>query len=157
MPGRSPSLDAARSDNGPHGQEAGFTLFEVLLGLLLMALIAALVLPGPQRHTGPAALRAAANEVSALLRNTRSAAIGSGRLTRASIEPANNRVQSLVLGTQVDVPAGVSVALLDRSSQTISFAPNGTSSGGNVLLQGPISRLVIAINADTGAIRLAVP
>ncbi|MCW6508828.1 prepilin-type N-terminal cleavage/methylation domain-containing protein [Lichenifustis flavocetrariae] len=157
MPVLEPRLNAGGSRHDHDGKNAGFTLFEVLLGLLLMALIAALVLPGPQRPTGPAALRTAANEVSALLRNTRTAAIGSGRPTRASIEPASNRVQSPVLGTQVEVPAGVSVALLDRSNQIIDFAPNGTSSGGNILLQGPVSRVVIAINADTGAIRLALP
>jgi general secretion pathway protein H len=131
----------------------GFTLLEVLLGLALMALVAALVLPRPNRPVGPAALRTAAYEVSAALRNARTTAISDGRPATAVIDHRAGRVEGA--GGRVDMPPGITVALLHGRQPGIRFAPDGSSTGGAVVLASATAQLTVAVNAETGAVQLA--
>jgi general secretion pathway protein H len=143
---------ACRARAGDAGQ-AGFTLFEVLLGLMLMALVAALVMPRPDRPLGPAALRTAAYQVSAVLRNARTAAIGAGRATSTVLDGRTGRIEGP--GGRVDLPAGMTAALAEGGRPMIRFAPDGTSNGGDILLATEHARITVAVSAETGAVRLA--
>lgn len=132
----------------------GFALVEVILALVLMAMIAAVVLPGLRPAQGAAALRTTAYQLTALLRDARTMAISMGRPTKATVSPT--RV-SLRGGPVIDLPSGFAAVLSGHTAPAIAFAPDGTSSGGDIVLQGQMTRLVISVNADTGAIRLATP
>jgi general secretion pathway protein H len=137
-----------------HGAaKAGFTLFEVLFALMLMALLAGLALPAPHRPVGPMTLRMAAYGVLALLREARSAAAMNGQPTEAMVDRGGGEVDAN--GRRVLLPDGVAVTLADRSGNTIRFAPDGTSSGGTVVLRTVSDRAAIAVEGGTGAIHLA--
>ena len=134
----------------------GFALVEVVLALVLIALLVALSLPGLVRATGPAAVRLAAFQVSALLRDDRNAALSSGRASAAVVEGNGERVRSQTSSTFVGMPAGAT-AILSADASTIRFFANGRSSGGNIVIASPSSRFTIDVSSDTGAIHVASP
>jgi general secretion pathway protein H len=138
------------------GRDAGFALVEVTLALLLIGLLATLALPGLVRATGPAALRVAAFQVSALLREDRNAALRSGRVTVAGVEADGRRVRSLTSSTFVSVPAGATAGLLDAPGG-IRFYGDGRASGGQIVLASSSSRVVVTVSPDTGAIHVVSP
>lgn len=132
---------------------AGFTLFEVLLALVLMALLAGLALPTPHRPAGPMTLRMAAYGVLAQLRDARSAAASTGRPTEAVVDRMRGAVDAG--GRHLQLPDGVAALLPDRSGSTITFAPDGTSSGGTIVLRTASQRAAVMVEGGTGAIHLA--
>jgi prepilin-type N-terminal cleavage/methylation domain-containing protein len=89
----------------------GFTLLELLAVLLIAAAAIALVMPQLTGGRAPLAQRASAQELASALRNTRSEAI------------ARNREVAFVVPADGDV---------------IRFFPDGSSSGGRVLLGGSV-------------------
>lgn len=132
--------------------DAGFTLFEVLLALMLMALLAGLALPTPHRPAGPMTLRMTAYGVLALLREARSGSANAGRPAEAVVDSRANALESG--GRSLVVPDGVTIALADRTASAITFAPDGTSSGGTVVLRTAADRVSVAVEGGTGAIHL---
>lgn len=147
--GRLPWRQHWRRDVGA----AGFTLIEVMLGLTLMALVATLVLPGLRRPAGPATLRATAYQVSALLRDARTAAINAGRPTSAVVDNAAGAIEAA--GRRLALPSGIRIAAGVAGRPAIRFAPDGTATGGTVLLATATTRLAVSVEPDTGAIILA--
>jgi general secretion pathway protein H len=144
--------EAVRAQARARQRAAGFTLFEVLLGLMLMALVAALVLPRPNRPVGPATLRATAYDVSAVLRNARTAALSAGRPTSTVVDGRVGRIEGA--GGRVDLPAGITAGVPDARRETILFEPDGRSNGGAILLATTTARISVAVSAETGSIRL---
>ena len=90
---------------------AGFALVEVTLALMLIGLLAALALPGLVRATGPAALRVAAFQVSALLREDRNEALRSGRASALNVASNGRRVRSQTSAGFVELPSGASATI----------------------------------------------
>lgn len=132
----------------------GFALVEVTLALMLIALLAALALPGLVRATGPAALRVAAFQVSALLREDRNVALSSGRVTMTSVGARGRRVSSGSSPASVEMPAGATAAVFHAAPPGIRFFADGRSSGGEIVIASENARFVVAISPDTGAIRV---
>ena len=126
-------------------RQGGFALVEVMIALLMIAFIAALAMPGLVRPTGPGGLRIAAMNVTALLRDTRNAAIASGRATAASAGGGFVRTSSVAVG----MPPG---AVAGPSGATIRFMPDGRASGGPLTLASGSGAFVIGVNPDSGAI-----
>lgn len=134
----------------PRTRRGGFALVEVMIALLLIALVAAVALPGLVRPTGPGTLRIAAMNVSALLRNTRNAAAASGRATAASA--GGGAVRATVPNAAVPMPPG---ATAGPPGATIRFTPDGRASGGPLVLASGSGAFVIGVDPDTGAIDVA--
>jgi general secretion pathway protein H len=122
-------------------QTVGFTLIELLvvLGILALVLAAALpLLPGAADRT---ALRTAAGEIAAGLRETRSLALVSGRSAAFTLDTAR-RVYRIGDGAGWRaLPANVATELftaaqeqLDDVTADIRFFPDGSSTGGGVRL-----------------------
>lgn len=138
-----------------HGSD-GYALLEVTLALMLIALLSALALPGLARTTGPATLRVAAFQVSALLRDDRNLALASGRTTASVVDGGGRRMRSAASAAFVDLPRGA-IAALRPPMASIRFFADGRSSGGDVVLASNGARYIIAVSPDTGAIRVGAP
>jgi general secretion pathway protein H len=130
------------SPTGEHTRRtAGFTLIELLvvLGVLALVLAAALpLLPGAADRT---ALRTAAGEIAAGLRETRSLALARGRSAAFTLDTARHAYR---VGDEVvwhALPANVAMELftaaqeqLDDVTGDIRFFSDGSSTGGGVRL-----------------------
>ncbi len=125
----------------------GFALIEVMIALLMIALIAAIAMPGLVRPTGPGTLRVAAMNVAALLRNARNLALANGRATAATA--AGGAVRSAGTDASVAMPPG---AVAGPVGATIRFTPDGRASGGPLTLASSSGLYVIGVNPDSGAI-----
>ena len=132
-------------------QGGGFALLEVTLALLLIALLASLALPSLVRGTGSAALRVAALEVSALLREDRNTALASGRSSSTVIEFNGHRVHSLTNGGAIDMPNGASAGM---EGGDFRFFADGHAAGGPLVIASDKGRFIVAVSAETGAIHV---
>ena len=141
---------------------AGFTLIELLvvLGILALALAAALpMLPGAADR---AALRAAASEITAGLRETRSLALVRGRSAALLLDAARH-VYRVGDGTVWHaLPASVSAVLftatrerLTAAAGDIRFFSDGSSTGGGILLAQGDATTEIRVDWLTGRVSLA--
>lgn len=135
----------------------GFALIEVMLALMLIAVLAALALPGLVRATGPAALRVAAFQVSALLREDRNSALSSGRATTTRLGARGRSVVSDASSASVGMPAGAAAGVFGATTPGIRFFADGRSSGGEIVIASDTARYVVAVSPDTGAIRVGEP
>ena len=140
---------------GRRHDASGFTLVEVSLALMLIAVLAALALPGLVRATGPSALRVSALQIAALLREDRTIAQTTGRLVTATVEP--NAIHAGASAAEVTLPPGTMAGMLGAGIPGVRFFPDGRSSGGAIVLASANSRIAIAVNADTGAIHVGAP
>lgn len=116
----------------------GFTLVELLVVLVVMALLAALASPEFHRALPGLELRANASDIAAALRGARSAAIRDNRETTVAIDVDANRYRLKKWhALRGDVRLSLYTAereRLDRGTGRIRFFPDGTSTGGRVSL-----------------------
>jgi general secretion pathway protein H len=149
----------ATRERGWSGQ--GFTLFEMIIVLVVLALIAGIVVSRGPVHSRALDVRAAVSGVVAVLRGARGRAIA-----------VNRPVLVLVNGTQgslsVDglprlrLPAGMALAAAVGAQTVpgprpagISFAPDGSSSGGRILLADGARRMQVGVDWLTGRVSVA--
>ena len=133
----------------------GFTLIEVTLALLLIAVLAALSLPGLVRATGPSSLRIAALQVAALLREDRNMAQTTGRFVTSAV--AAHQVRSGAAAAAIDLPVGTVAGVFGAPMQGIRFYGDGGSSGGSIVIASATARVVVTVSPDTGAIHVGSP
>ncbi len=145
-----------------HRSEAssGFTLLEMLIVVAVLGLVLGMiVLRGPVRSQG-LDTRAAAREVAGTLRAARARAITTDRPVLFLLDPAHHAFQ--VEGSPPrTLPTGLNAALLSRAQlgqrplSAISFAPDGSSSGGAVVLADGHHRLAVSVDWLTGRVSIA--
>ncbi len=129
-------------------RDHGFTLLEMIVVLNILGLAAGLIMTRGPMHSSRLDADAAAHELAASLRLARGRAI------------AQNRDVAVVLGANGYAVDGVparwmpSDEVLSGTTQ-IRFAPDGSSSGGAITVQGPASQVSIAVDWLTGRVRLA--
>jgi len=130
----------------------GFTLVEMLVVLVIVALMMALVGTSISRNISGAQMRTAASKVAASLRYTRTKAI----LTKSeqvflvdteklTYQAADREAEQLLEGMKVEL----NTARSELTSETVGgirFYPDGGSTGGNVRLEanGRIYRVNVA-------------
>lgn len=139
---------------------SGFTLLELLVVLVLMALMTGLAIPLISAGTPGAQIKAASRELMAGLRETREQAIVSRQPVALSINVDDRRFQIAGQPSAFQLPGklqiGLFVADVDDNGKVGSFIfyPDGSSTGGGVTLtlDGQTNR----INVDwlTGVARL---
>jgi general secretion pathway protein H len=130
----------------------GFTLVEMMVVLVIVALMMALVGTSISRNISGAEMRTAASKVAASLRYTRTQAI----LTKTeqvflvdtekhTYQAAQNEVKQLPEGMEVELNTARS-ELTSETAGGIRFYPDGGSTGGNVRLDanGRIYRINVA-------------
>ncbi len=135
---------------GP-GRADGFTLLEMLAVVAILGLAMSLVvLRGPMRS--PALqVRAAASDVAQALRAARAQAIADGRpvdlvLDGARHQYVTNGNRPLVLHAPLDLA-------ITAPAKGIRFAPDGSSSGGQIALADAGHAAVVSVDWLTGRVR----
>jgi general secretion pathway protein H len=143
------------------GRQRGFTLVEILIVLGLMALVSAMLVPllapSPART-----LQTSSSELAQHLRETRRAALSQRRFRSLAIDTEQRRFQvddgerwrALPDGMTVEVTTARS--LLDSASVgRIAFNPDGSSSGGRIVLALDGHARRIDVEWLTGKVRVA--
>lgn len=142
------------------GKVSGFTLLEVLIVLVIIAMattLAALVVTG---GLDGMRLRTASKEIAAQLRYTRTQAIATGKPQRFVIDPRSHRWQG-PNNRNGEIPASIGVAFVGaREAQArageggVLFFPDGASTGGRVELSAKRAVSRIDVTWLTGEVRL---
>jgi general secretion pathway protein H len=148
------------TDNRNRVREAGFTLIEMLVVLVILALVATVAVPLLSGGSEGLRLQMAASELAAAFRVTRSAAITRHAETALMIDVDRRTFKSTVVSQRrfaPDIEAKLTFASGIRSAPSdggFQFFPDGSSTGGDVLLSlhGKQSRL--CVDWLTGEVRL---
>ena len=144
------------------GASGGFTLIELAVVLVIMGLMLGLVLQhGPMRSPVLQA-RAAAAQVVQGLQSARARAIALNRPVTFSLDPADHSFRIDDAAPRM-LPAALQLAVLSvagkasrqRNTGDISFAPDGSSSGGRIELAGNGTRLLVGVDWLTGLVSVA--
>lgn len=131
------AASAERLRPGSAEPQRGFTLVELLVVLTLLALASAVVLPRFVSSAGPSA-RSQAAGVASVLRDARQQAIATARPVAVPIDGSLIAAQG---------PDG-------RVLREILFFPDGSSSGGSLVVELRQRRAVVDVDDLTGAVRL---
>jgi general secretion pathway protein H len=154
MPATSTADDRQRRD-------AGFALYELILALAILGLVASVVFPRVVRGVGPAELRAKSLEIAALFRSDRNAALRQNREVVSRIDLSRGAVVSGAGGYSVAVPGGVRMELVqsDREASAegggIRFRPDGRSSGGVLSLRRADVGYQVSVNWLTSGVSVS--
>jgi general secretion pathway protein H len=145
------------NNSGRDKSDRGFTLIEMLVVIAILAAAAAiLVARGPARSRGLEA-RAAASDLAQTLRLGRSRAIAADRDVRVVLDL---QTHGLLLdgAARPALPGSVALAAVmadggaARRRAVFVFAPDGSASGGQVVLAAGERRTVVAVDWLTGRV-----
>jgi general secretion pathway protein H len=139
--------------------DAGFTLIEVLVVLVILGLTAALVLArGPVRSAGMEA-RTAASEVAETLRLGRSVAIAGDRPAAVTLDVASHWL-TLDGARRALLPASLPLAArmadgTEPRRAVFDFASDGSATGGTIALGTSARRILVTVDWLTGRVDVA--
>lgn len=145
MPSKAEEQDKAE-------QAGGFTLLEILVVIILLALVIGLVVGAGPAESPAASLESAADRVAGALRLARGEAIAHDRRVAVTLDPL---ARTLRAGTDPAsrLAAGVVVVTtVTNETPHIVFAPDGTASGGPIILAAGELRREIGVNWLTGEV-----
>jgi general secretion pathway protein H len=140
--------------------ENGFTLLELLVVLGIMGAILGIVISHGPVHSQGLQTRAAAGALVQALRSARAQAIDTGRVVTVAIDPVRRQFAADNSPVQI-LAAGMTVAVLPpalkgpNDTGLIRFAPDGSATGGEVLLGAGARRLRIDVEWLTGQVKVA--
>ena len=138
---------------------AGFTLLEALVVLAIIGLVAALTFPSLRRPPDKLRLEVATRTLMSALRFSRAEAIARNNDVIVTMHVDRRSLESST-GSAVQIDQGISVEMIfaaDRrrdATGSIRFFPDGTSSGGEIILSLDKRRARILVNWLTGEARL---
>jgi prepilin-type N-terminal cleavage/methylation domain-containing protein len=137
----------------------GFTLLELLVTLVVLALALGVVVPIVGRSSDTIRARAEVAGFSALLRHARERAITSRTPHAVVVDPVARRVLLLAGGPEGDVretralPPALRVEATPPPALTVRFEPQGTTSGGDFRLTSGTVVYRVTVDGVTGRVR----
>jgi len=136
----------------------GFTLFEILVVLVLMALVATISAPFVSRSLGRAEAKGSAHDVAAALRRARSEAVVRNTDVVLTVD-VNDRSFRIDGAAPHDLPPALAVELFTAQTEQITddsgnirFFPDGSSTGGEVVLGDGKSTFHVQVDWLTGRV-----
>ncbi len=156
----------------------GFSFLELIIVLFIMGISVALISPTLSRFSRSAEIKATAQKLSSILRNSRSEAVHRGEIHQILFDPESKVVKVQAIKPEdLDseevkdmVPSARTFSIPDwiqiRDVKTwanqiptelpaIEFYPNGGSNGGSFLLEGEGQRgFRIQVDSITGAVEI---
>jgi general secretion pathway protein H len=154
-----------RSSGGPEDRAgrgaAGFTLLEMIVVLVVLALVAGIVVGRGPVHSEALNERAAVADIVAGLRGARGRAIAANRAVLVVVNGAQGSLSIDGLPA-FRAPPGMALAAATGLGGSpgprltgISFAPDGSSSGGRIMLADGAKRVVVGVDWLTGRVSVA--
>lgn len=153
--------------------EAGFTLLELLVVLVLATLMLSLVVPRFAAVVPGVELKSTTQKTASLLRYARSRAMAESRLIAVDLDPDAHALRMSHRDEPIDLPDSIALTLNDEgalalgseivvpatdgdpaSASSIRFYPDGSSSGGRLQLAGSSGRYEISVDWLTGQVRI---
>lgn len=152
----------SRSDALPRsGNEAGFTLIEMIVVLAIVALIVSMITINGRPISPSAEARAAAEAISGALRAARGAALASNRSVSFVLD-LGNRSYRWGRHAPQSLPGDLGLALLTGRDEVaagrvgrIRFDPDGGASGGRVTVAGGGRVWWVGVDWLSGRVSLA--
>jgi general secretion pathway protein H len=141
----------------------GFTLIEVMLTLLVLALLVSLTPPLFQKAFPSLKLKAATRDLAQEIRYIQQTAILTGVSSKVQFDLQNNAYQSdhVNSGEVRRLPDGLRFTLDNRRTATlddgivvIKFFPDGSSSGGLLMLDNGARQFAISVDWLTGRVQV---
>lgn len=129
------------------------TLLEVLVGVAILAALATLAMP-MLRPKPDANLDLAVRQVVAQLRGARSEALRSGRSAEITVDPSTGSIGDDRLA-RADPPLRLALdggLPPDGSGIVLHFHPDGSASGGGLVLSQGSRRVAVAVDWLTGRV-----
>ena len=137
--------------------QGGFTLLELLIVLLILTLVLSVVPPLLSKAIPGTEMKAAARDIAAGLRFTRSQAITHREEANFHLNVEERYVKVAGKEKKHLLPKGIDITLdtlqseqEDKESGAIRFFPDGGSTGGRVLLQNDNNTYAVNIDWFTG-------
>ncbi len=145
---------------GPKG-DGGFTLLELLVVIVILALIGSLVLTRGPAHSQRLNIEAAVRQVAEGLRLARTEAIVRNHRVNFRLDTAGHAYD--IDGMRpAALPASIGLSIVGLAEGTsggqmgaISFAPDGSSSGGRIDLSAPGRHRQIRVDWLTGRVSVS--
>lgn len=159
-------------------RRSGFTLLELTIVLFIVGLSVTLISPSLTRFSRSAEMRATAQKISSILRNSRSEAVHRREIHQVLFDSGSKRVKVQAIKpedleseeTKEKSPPARTFSLpewiqiremktwanqISTELPTIEFYPNGGSNGGSFLLEGEGQRgYRIQVHSVTGAVKI---
>jgi general secretion pathway protein H len=151
---------AGSASSVPRSRRAqrAFTLLEMLAVILLIGIAAAAVSVSVSQGLASARVRAASVELAAALRATRAQAIVQGKQQTFDLDLRDASYRAAG-GKQVALPKGMRLSITsaredqpDRHTGRIRFFPDGSSTGGHIVLQRGARHWRVNVAWLTGAV-----
>lgn len=128
--------------------DSGFTLIETIVVVVIIGLVLTIGAGFRPRRDNGLALSGATGQVSAMLRLARSRAMTESRPVTVAVAPDGH---GLLIGAD-RIAAGPDILLAMPAQKTIGFAPDGSGSGGIVVVSMGSTRRTLTVNWLTGRV-----
>jgi len=143
---------------GPLSSMKGFTLLELLIVLVIMVGAVGVATPFFARSMGTVNLNSGARELVVLLKKVANEAVITSESVRFKLDHENRLYKVSNDKKQYPWPKEIAVSLTaparDFDTNMIVFYPDGTTSGGRVLLKAEKRAYEIDVNWITGRVSL---
>lgn len=151
----------ARPHRTPRQRAAGVSLLELMIVLMIMAIVAALVVPMLGGGVSNTELRSAARQLAAGLRLARSEAVSQRRETFLLLDVAGRRFKVDRNPQEHALPRDVELKLftaqkdlVDDKTGSIRFYPDGGSNGGRITVGSGERKYEVDVDWLTGRVAI---
>ena len=140
----------------PPPDERGFSLLELIVVLAILSLVLVAVAPLVSPWRGGALIDVAARDVALTLRATRAAAIYGNKGATFTLDGAAGQYWSDAVPGRRTLPARVTATFAAGQTGQIQFFPDGSASGGTVVLRDAHRSTAVQVDALSGRAKVNV-